>query len=127
MPSPAAAVLVEQLVQRRDVPDRLGHLLAGALDHPVVHPQLRQLLPARRAGLGGLVLVVGKHQIRAAAVDVEADAEQTLGHRRALDVPARAPLPPGSIPPGVLALLPSLPQREVERILLTVGGWMSSQ
>ena len=51
--------------------------------------------PARRARLGGLVLVVGEHQVRAAAVDVEADAEQLLGHRRALDVPAGRPGPQG--------------------------------
>ena len=93
-----AAVCAEHLVQQRDVADRLGHLLAGELDHAVVHPQLRELAAACRAGLGGLVLVVGEDQVRAAAVDVEADPEQLLGHGRALDVPARAPWRPTASP-----------------------------
>ena len=46
--------------------------------------------PRARARLGRLVLVVGEDEVVAAAVDLEADAEQLLGHRRALDVPARA-------------------------------------
>ena len=71
-----APILLDHLVQERDVADRLGHLLAGELDHAVVHPDPGQLLPARGARLGGLVLVVGEHEVRAAAVDVEADAQQ---------------------------------------------------
>ena len=46
---------------------------------------------APRAGqrLRRLVLVVREHEVDAAAVDVELHAQQRLGHRRALDVPAR--------------------------------------
>ena len=78
---------------------------------PRAHPRLR-----------GLVLVMGEDEVVAAAVDLEADAEQLLGHRRALDVPARPAAAPRRVPGGVLALLLRLPQREVERILLAVGA-----
>ncbi len=96
---------VEHLVQRCDVADRLGHLLAGELDHPVVHPEPRQLPPARRAGLGGLVLVVGKHEVRATSVDVEADAERSSAiAEHSMCQPGR-PVPPRRLPPGVLPRL----------------------
>ncbi len=85
---------LDHLVQAGDVSDRLGHLLAGELDHPVVHPDRGELAAARRACLGGLVLVVGEDEVRPSAVDVEADAEDLLRHRRALDVPAGAPVAP---------------------------------
>ena len=54
-------------------------------------------------------------------MDVEADAEELLGHRRALDVPAGASHAPRRRPARVLAGLVRLPQREVERILLALG------
>ena len=115
-----ATVLGDDLVQGGDVSQRLGHLLARELDHPVVHPDPRELAAARCARLGRLVLVVGKHEVRAAAVDLEVDAEQLLRHGRALDVPPRAPRPPRRGPHGVLARLVGLPQREVERVLLVL-------
>ena len=79
--------------------------------------------PRAAARLRRLVLVVGEGQVVAAGVDLEADAEHLLGHRRALDVPARAPAAPGRVPGGVLALLLGLPEREVERILLAIGAF----
>ncbi len=66
--------------------------------------------------------MVGEDQVGAAAVDVEADTEQLLRHRRALDVPARPPLPPGRRPLRVLALLVGLPEGEVERVVLALGA-----
>ena len=54
-------------------------------------------------------------------MDVEARSEQTLRHRRALDVPARAARSPGRPPLAVLARLVRLPEREVERVLLERG------
>ena len=75
--------------------------------------------------LGRLVLMVREGQVRAAAVDLEVQAEQLLGHRRALDVPAGTAATPGRIPGGVLAGLLRLPQREVERIALAVGALLA--
>src|SRR6185312_12339529 len=95
-------------------------LLAGELDHPVVHPDRRELAPARAARLGGLVLVVGEEQVEAPAVDVHSLVALVLGHRRALYVPAGTALAPGRGPGRVLALLAGLPEREVERVLLAV-------
>jgi hypothetical protein len=58
---------------------------------------------------------------RVCAVDVEADAEHTLGHRRALDVPARPALPPGRGPGRVLLALARLPQSEIQPVLLALS------
>ena len=55
-------------------------------------------------------------------MDLEVEPQQALGHRRALDVPARPPAAPGRVPGGVLAGLLCLPQREVERVELEVGA-----
>ncbi len=54
-------------------------------------------------------------------MDLEAHAQQLLGHRRALDVPARATPAPGRVPRRVLPLLLGLPEREVQRVLLAIG------
>ena len=87
-----------------------------------MHPDLRQLLPSRHPRLRGLVLVVGEDEVVAAAVNVKTEAENLLGHRRALNVPARASTAPGRVPCGVLARLLCLPERKVERILLQLGS-----
>ena len=82
-----------------------------------MHPDPRELV-AERARLGELVLVVGEDEVEPAAVDLEGRPEELLGHRRALDVPARATAPPRRLPPRVLVRLVRLPEREVARILL---------
>src|SRR5206468_12478962 len=81
-----------------------------------------ELSTAGAAGLGGLVLVVGKGQVYTAAVDLEADAEQRLSHRRALDVPAGASKPPRGGPGDVLAGLLGLPEGEIECVGLALGA-----
>ena len=112
---------VERLAKRDDIADGLRHLLGAELDHAVVHPGAGERAPGA-PGLGELVFVVGEAQIESAAVDVEPHAQVLFRHRRALDVPARPPPPPGRIPPSVLGRLPGLPQREVPRILLERSG-----
>ena len=97
-----AADLVEHVAEPGDVADRLGHLLLAHLEHPVVHPDLRERLPARGQRLRRLVLVVREDQVVAAAVDLEAHAERLLRHRRALDVPTGPAPAPGRVPGGVL-------------------------
>ena len=87
-----------------------------------MHPDLRQRPAARGQRLRRLVLVVREDQVVAAAVDLERRAERLLGHRRALDVPARPAASPGRVPGGVLHRLLRLPEREVERILLERGA-----
>src|SRR5438552_8726837 len=62
--------------------------------------------------------MVWEDEVEAAAVDLEARAEELLREHRALDVPPRPAAPPGRVPGRVLALLVSLPECEVARILL---------
>ena len=67
--------LVEHLLDRRHVADRLRHLLAGEAQHSVVHPDPRELVPAR-ARLRDLVLVVREDEVEPAAVNLEGRAEE---------------------------------------------------
>ena len=54
-----------------------------------MHPDIRHAVGMKgAAGLREFVLMVRKHQIDAAAMNVEFFAEMLPGHRRALDVPA---------------------------------------
>ena len=81
--------------------------------------QMRAIAPvAGPLRLGDLVLVVREDEVDAAPVDREAVPQGRLGHRRALDVPARAPGAPGGVPGRVLAVLVPLPEGEVEGRLL---------
>src|SRR5207253_2603508 len=113
-----APPLVECLADRRDVADRLRHLLAGEAEHAIVGPDLSERM-SERPRLRDLVLVVWEDEIESAAVDLESRTEDLLGHRRALDVPAGPAAAPGRIPPGVLRLrLVRLPEREIAAVLL---------
>src|ERR1700712_910369 len=81
--------------------------------HPVTGERITY--PVR---LGGLVLVVRKDEIQAAAVDVECGATLGLRHGRACDVPARPAGSPWRFP-GWLTGFGRLPHGEVSRVLLT--------
>src|SRR5262249_41572842 len=60
-------------------------------------------------------------QVLPAAVDVDGLPQVLHRHRRALDVPPRAPRPPWALPRR-LAGFGTLPQREVERVALGLAG-----
>ena len=107
-----------EVEQVRVVAQRLRHLLAADLDEAVVDPVPGEVL-AEGLGLGPLVLVVGEGEVLAAAVDVEALAEQLQGHDHALGVPARPARAPGRVPRG-LPRLGLLPEHEVQRRALLV-------
>src|SRR5580704_2402132 len=108
---------LQHFAQREEVAERFRHLLVVNVDEAVVHPQVDELVPGRRARLRDLVLVVRELEVEAAAVEVEVRAEERGRHGRALDVPAGAPAPPRRIPPW-LAGLGALPQHEIERVAL---------
>jgi len=87
VPLPVAAVVVDehgeadgvgvpvlqQVADEDQVPERLRHLLAAEADQSDVEPVPDEGLARHRLGLGGLALVVGEHEVPAAAVDVEGD------------------------------------------------------
>ena len=63
---------LQQLIDRHEIPQALGHLLALDLQEAVVHPDVRHDAGAEGAArLGDLVLVVREDQVEPAAVDVE--------------------------------------------------------
>jgi len=117
------AETLDRLAELEDVALGLRHLLGVRLDHAVVHPDPRQGAAAGRLGLGHLVLVVREYEVGAPSMNRERNfAQFGFGHRRAFDVPTRTTRSPGRIPAGVLVLLVTLPQREVERITLERAG-----
>src|SRR5258708_27889065 len=63
---------------------------------------------------------MGEDQVGATAVDVESDAQDRLGHRRALDVPPGPAAAPRRVPRGVLAGFLPLPEGEVEWVALAL-------
>ncbi len=71
----------------------------------------------RAFALRDFVFMVGELQVDATGVDVDGVAQVRLGHRRAFDVPAGAPVAPGGIPTRQVAGR-RLPQHEIARIAL---------
>ena len=120
-------------VSRPDLVERVGRArrccrptstsCSPQLDHPVVHPDARERLPARRLRLRRLVLVVGEQQVRrrrrgsskSMPSSFSAIAEHSMCQPGAPRAPRRRP---GEVLVGLLGL----PEREVERVLLAVGA-----
>ena len=113
----ARGILVEHLLERVEVAQALGHLLALHAQHARVHPGPGELIVPSAPGLGGLVLVVREDEVLAAAVDVDRGAQVVVDHRAAFGVPARAAVAPGR-GPGGLAGFGGFPEGEVERVAL---------
>ena len=85
---------LEHVFEQQEVTQALRHLLGVDTQHARMHPVAHEVLVVRRLGLGLLVLVVRKDEVRATSVDVERYAEVFLRHGRALQVPARTALAP---------------------------------
>src|SRR5579864_4574916 len=89
----------EHLADGAEVALRFRHLGAVDGDEGVVQPVVRHRRAiVRTLALGDLVLVVRKDEIEPAAMDVEALAQIAFAHGGALDVPAGAAAPPGTLP-----------------------------
>ena len=85
-----------------------------------MEPEPRELLPGGALGLRDLVLVMRKHQVDAAGVQVDGPGpEQPQRHRRALQMPAW-PAGTRAVVPRRLVGLGRLPQHEVARVVLRV-------
>ena len=114
-----SGVLLEHLGQRKEVAERLGHLLAVDQQHARVHPGVGEALVPGAGGLGALILVMREGQVGAAAVDIDRGAQVAVNHGGALGVPTRTALAPRARPAG-LAGLGGLPQGKVERVVLVL-------
>ncbi|MDZ7728332.1 MAG: DNA primase [Dehalococcoidia bacterium] len=89
----------QQIARQHQVAQRLAHLGPFELEHPIVHPPAREGLDIVRAlGLGDLVLVVGKAEVVAAAMDIDLRAQERARHGSALNAPAGPARPPGAVP-----------------------------
>ena len=109
-------MILQNVPDGDDVAQRLGHLFAFHHHIAVVHPDAHEFpAPVRTRALRDLVLVVGKDQVVAAAVDVEGFAQVLLAHGRALQVPARPPAAPRRVPARQVRRR-RLPQDEIRRI-----------
>ena len=114
----------QHLTDREEVAERLRHLLALELQEAVVHPDICHAVGVKgAAGLREFVLMVRKHQVDTATMNVELLAEVLPGHCRAFDVPAGTAfrLDAGRRRPRRLAWLRRLPQHEVGVVALVWG------
>src|SRR5438094_758225 len=104
---------------RREVLERVRHLLAASRDQPDMCPVTGEWRNAGpRLALRDFIFVVREDQITAAGVDIDLLAERLANHGRALDVPARTALSPGALPGG-LARLGRFPECEIAGITLS--------
>ncbi len=86
-----------------------------------MHPVTGELgLRVGATALRDFVLVMREHQIDPAAVNIEGLPQILLAHRRAFDMPARAPVAPRAFPARNV-FCRRFPQNEICRVLL-VGG-----
>src|SRR5262249_22224209 len=108
-----------------EIAQGLRHLLSLHLEEAVMQPIVRHDRRVKgRPRLRDLVLMMGKHGIDAAAMNIEGLAEMLPRHGRALDVPAwatRRRYAGGRRPRG-LARLRRLPQYEIHGIALVRGN-----
>src|SRR6185312_3070263 len=84
-----------------------------------MQPKAREGLSRNGFGLRDLIFVMRKNQIDSARVNVDGFAQVLERHRRTFDMPARTSRTNGSLPRH-LAVLRSLPQREIPRVRLFI-------
>ena len=110
-------VLVQHFTNSKEVAQRLGHLFAIDTHRTGVHPGHCVGLLVGCFALRYFVLMVRKHQIRTATMNIKGVTQAAIGHDRALDMPARTTFTPGRRPTW-FAGLHTLPEDKVQRILL---------
>ena len=110
-------VALQYLAHGKKIAQRFGHFFFVHLDEAVMHPEINVTMTAGRLGLGDLVLVMGKFQVHAPAVNIEMFAQAMGRHRRALDMPAGSARAPRRAPTW-FTRFGGFPQHEVQRIAL---------
>ena len=113
----STGMLLQNLGQRKEVAERLAHLLAIDQKHARMHPGVGKSLVPSAGSLSALVLMVREGEVGSATVNVDRHTQITVHHGGALGMPAGTALAPRGIPHG-LAGLGGLPQSEVEGIAL---------
>src|SRR2546425_215695 len=93
-----AGIITEDLADRHEVPEALGHLFSLQRDEAIVHPGARPIHAPGALADHRLALVVRKFEIDTAAVDVEGRSEILVRHRVALDMPPRPSVAPRTRP-----------------------------
>ena len=81
-----------------------------------MHPVAHEGVAVSAFALGDLVLVVGKDEVGAAAMNVEFIAQMKLAHRRAFEMPPGPPEAPWAVPARRVRI-GRFPQHEIRRIL----------
>ena len=108
----------EELLERYEVAKALAHLLSVDGEHVVVHPVVDHLVALRCHSLCDLTLVVREDEVHASAVYVEMGTQIFASHGRALAVPSRETVAPGTWPAHDMLGLCLLPQGEVGLVVL---------
>jgi hypothetical protein len=62
---------LQNLVDGEEIAIGFGHLLVAQKEQPIVEPKIDKGLSGAAAGLGSLVLVMGKQQVPTATMEVE--------------------------------------------------------
>src|SRR5947207_7700000 len=120
--------LLSQVSSGEKISVAFRHLGAAYIQELAVHPMARELLARRTLRLRDLVFVMRENEIDAAGVDIErlnaaALPDLVERHRRAFEVPARAPAPKWGIPDSTHRFsfgVRLLPQCKVARVTLRV-------
>ena len=108
----------QEIADGEEVAQALGHFLAFDLQEAVVHPHIGERMAVMGAfALGDFILVMGKLQVDAAAMDIEGLAQILPGHGAAFDMPTGAAAAPGRVP-ARRGRVRWLPQHEVHGVFL---------
>ena len=108
----------EELFEGDEVAQRLAHLLSVDGYHVVVHPVFHHLVALACHSLCYLALMMRKHEVHAASVDVEVVAEILAAHCRTLAVPSGESVAPWTWPAHDMLCRSLLPQGEVNLVAL---------
>src|SRR5438309_2879986 len=111
--------LQHEVAQGKKIAQALGHFFAFDQQKSRMKPEPDKRLASECFGLCDLVFVMRENQVFTARVQIEALAQLSHGHDRALDVPAGTP-PTDNRFPKSLARLGRFPERKVAGAVLII-------
>ena len=107
-----------QILNQKDIAGRFRHLGPVGQQMLSVHPVIYVPLPESAFALGDFVLVMRKHVVHAAGVNVKPLAQVLVRHGGTFNVPAGEPLAPGAVPLHIPPRLGRLPEGKIARVAL---------